>query len=498
MTDSKAGTEPGDDNALSLRGDIFQLGRKSMAYVVGHLGTRAISFLLLPLYTNALSPADYGVLSLAFTFAAFSLVIFHFGINTALLKFYTGEPPHRQREVFSTVYFTQLGVIAVLASAFLLGRRFLAPLLLGVNRPDWMVILIAIIVMDTLWAHPMIVLRARGRAVGYAGLSLLNVATIMTGNIILVAVFDLGITGALLSNLMASTLLFVVNLPTVWKQLSLAAFSKGTLGQLLRFGLPFLPAGLFTMIMELSDRYLLRWLTDMETVGLYSAGYKLGLFMLLLIGGFSLGWQPFFLQRGKAPDAPVVFARIATYLLAGLGWVLLTISAWIDLLVRMPIGPITIFGPEYWSATGIVPVVLLAYYFYAMYVLQLPGIMLTQRTAWVMLFRGSGAVANVGLNLLLIPWYGAMGAAWATCLGFALMAALTFTVNHRHYPVPYEWGRLARLAALLLTGFLVLIYWPAGLGRNLALTVWVPLGLIASRAMTPGEWGQIKSLVRSR
>ena len=485
-------------SAPPLKADIFQLGRKSIAYVVGHLGTRAISFLLLPLYTNALSPADYGVLSLAFTFAAFSLVVFHFGINSALLMYFTGEQPHRQREVFSTVYLTQLGVIVVLSSALLLGRRFLAPLLLGVHRPDWMVILIGIIVMDTLWAHPMLVLRARGRAVGYAGLSLLNAGALMTGNIVLVAVFDLGIPGALLSTLMASTLLFVINLPTVWKHLSPTAFSKGTLRQLLRFGLPFLPAGLFTIVMELSDRYLLRWLTDMETVGLYSAGYKLGMFMLLLIGGFSLGWQPFFLQRGKAPDAPVVFARIATYLLAGLGWVLLAVSAWLDHLVRMPIGPITIFGPEYWSATAIVPVVLLAYYFYALYVLQLPGILLTQRTAWVMLFRGSGAVANVGLNLLLLPRSGALGAAWATCLGFALMAALTFAVNHRIYPVPYEWGRLARLAALLLAGFLILIYWPTDIWRNLALTVWVPLGLVATRAMTPGEWRQIKSLVALR
>ena len=482
----------------SLRTDIIGLGRKSTAYVVGHLATRAISFLLLPLYTNALSPADYGVLSLAFTFAAFSLVVFHFGIDSALLKYYTDEQPHRQREVFSTVYLTQLGVIVVLAAALLWGRGHLAPLLLGAHRPDWMVILVGIIVMDALWAHPMHLLRAQGRAVGYAGLSLLNAVTIMTGNIILVAVYGMGITGALLSNLLASTLLFTVNLPTVWKHFSPAAFSNTTLRQLLRFGLPFLPAGLFTMVMELSDRYLLRWLTDMETVGLYSAGYKLGLFMLLLIGGFSLGWQPFFLRRGKQPDAPVVFARIATYLLALLGWVLLTVSAWVDLLVRMPIGPITIFGPDYWSATGIVPVVLLAYYFYALYVLQLPGIHLTQRTAWVMLFRGSGAVANVGLNLLLIPRYGALGAAWATCLGFALMAALTFAVNHRIYPVPYEWGRIGRLAGLILAGFLVLIYLPPGIWRNLALTVWVPLGLIATQAMTPGEWRQIKSLVALR
>ena len=74
----------------SLRTDIFRLGRKSAAYTIGFLATRAISFLLLPLYTNALTPADYGVLTLAFPFVAFSLLVFHFGFDISLLLYYTG------------------------------------------------------------------------------------------------------------------------------------------------------------------------------------------------------------------------------------------------------------------------------------------------------------------------------------------------------------------------------------------------------------------------
>jgi len=482
----------GNGVTTTLKTDIFQLGRNSVAYVIGHLATRAISFLLLPLYTNALTPEDYGVLSLAFTFAAFCLIVFHFGIDSALLKFFTGARPDRQKEIFTTVYLTQVAVAALLAAGLFLARDVLAPVLLGVDRPDWMALLIGVIIADTLWAHPMHLRRAEGKALTYAGLSVMNATVLMAGNIVLIAVMGLGITGALLANLMASCLLLAVNLPTVFRNLAPRTFSRERLRELLGFGLPFLPAGLFTMVMELADRYLLRWLTDLETVGLYSAGYKLGLFMLLLVGGFSLGWQPFFLRRGRQPGAPQVFARITTYLLVFFGCVLLTISAWIEGLVRLPLGPVTIFGPAYWPATRIVPIILLAYFCYALYVVQMPGVHLTQRTRWVMLFRGSGAAVNIGLNLYLIPRYGALGAAWVTCISFAVMASVAFTVNRRIYPVPYEWTRLLRLAGLIGVGFVILVSWPDSAGRNLLLSGLVPVGFILTGGLTRGEWRHVR------
>ncbi|MCK4578801.1 MAG: lipopolysaccharide biosynthesis protein [Candidatus Marinimicrobia bacterium] len=482
------------ESAPGFRSDFIHLGRKSMAYIVGHVATRAISFLLLPLYTNALAPADYAVLSLAFTFLAFSGIVFHFGIDSALLRYYTGVDRLRQKEVFSTVYFAQLVVTAALAAILLLARKPLGPLLLGAARPDWIAILVGIIIMDSLWAHPMHVLRAEGRAKTFAAVSLLNAGVLMAGNIILVAGYGLGITGALLSNLAASCVMLLVNLPTVLKNTSPGAFSKVTFKVLLVFGLPFLPAGLFTMIMELSDRYFLRWLTDMPTLGLYSASHKLGALMLLLIIGFSLGWQPFYLKRGQQPGAPLAFARITTYLISLLAWALLTIGAWIDRLIRIPLGPITVFGPEYWSATGIVPLILLGYFFFATYVLQMPAVNLTGRTKWVMFFRGSGAATKLLLNLLLIPIWGIMGAASATAMAFAVMTTVAYVINRKIYPVPYEWLQLVRLGLLLGLGIFMLYFIPDTIGRNLLLTIWVPAGLALTGGITQAEWRQLKAL----
>ena len=51
------------------------------------------------------------------------------------------------------------------------------------------------------------------------------------------------------------------------------------------------------MAMEVADRYILKLLTDLETVGIYNAGYKIGVLMLLVVNGFNMGWQPYFLEK---------------------------------------------------------------------------------------------------------------------------------------------------------------------------------------------------------
>ncbi|UCD37741.1 MAG: oligosaccharide flippase family protein [Fidelibacterota bacterium] len=488
-TQDIAPTDPTDkaDNQLAMNQDLSRLGRKSLAYVIGYLATRAVSFLLLPLYTNALVPEDMGILSLAFAFSAFGLVFYRLGLDSALLRYYVGEAKERQREVFTTVYLILVVTGLVLSGLVLIFRSPLATSLLGTNHPEWIAILAAIMFFDTLWAIPMHLFRADERPLPYITLSLVNVFITMGLNILLVAHYRMGVEGALLANLAASATLFLVTLISIVRRLSLTTVSTETARRLLRFGLPLLLAGLFTVTLELADRYLLRWLSDLETVGIYSAGYKLGMLMLITVMGFNMGWQPFFLRRGKQEGAQPVFARVTTYMVAIMATLLIITGAWVDDLVRLPLGPITIFGPDYWSSTGIVPIVMLAYLFFGLYVLLLPGIHLSARTHWVILFRGTGAILNVGLNLFLIPAWGAMGAALSTCIGFGAMALVTFFIVKHIYPVRYEWSRLARIALLLALGFVILYGLPPSWWRNLALTILFPAGLWITRVVSLDE-----------
>ena len=109
----------------------------------------------------------------------------------------------------------------------------------------------------------------------------------------------MSIEGVFLGNLVASVALFVFVLPFIIGHFDLKYLSKDQWRAIVAFAVPFLPAGLFAMVMEVADRYILKILTNLETVGIYSAGYKVGVLMLLIANAFNMGWQPYFL--GKKP-----------------------------------------------------------------------------------------------------------------------------------------------------------------------------------------------------
>jgi len=240
--------------------------------------------------------------------------------------------------------------------------------------------------------------------------------------------------------LVTSGLLFIGSFPVLFSRISLASLSKAKWKKMMKFGMPFLPAGIFSMILELSDRYILNYLTDLETVGLYNAGYKLGMFMLLVAMGFNMGWQPYFLK--KSPDDTGYISKITTAVLFLMGFFWFLLALWTKDLVRLQFGNYSFFGEEYWAAVNIVPFVAGAYVFHGMYLLQLPGVYLKEKPSWIALVRGLGAISNIGLNFMLIPIYGIMGAALATCISFFLMAVFLFFINKQIFPINYEWKNI--------------------------------------------------------
>jgi O-antigen/teichoic acid export membrane protein len=133
-------------------------------------------------------------------------------------------------------------------------------------------------------------------------------------NIYFVIYLMKGVQGVFEANIVASGLIFLITLPIIYNRIDLQSFDKKIFKDVLLFALPFLPAGLFTMVMELSDRYLLEWLADTSAVGLYSAGKKLGMLGLVIIMGFNMGWTPYFLKRIKEKDARSDFSKITSIL----------------------------------------------------------------------------------------------------------------------------------------------------------------------------------------
>ena len=428
---------------MSQTNSIRFLSIQSLVYGTGHVLVRFITFLLLPVYTNLFLPQEYGIISLAFAYMAFFNVVLKFGLDAALMKKYVQTKGKDRKSYYTTAMGFFAGIAILYGIINLFAAQSMSKIILGVDQPKYWIIITAILCFDMLWSIPQLILRTEEKPYPFLMFSLLNAFGTLGLNIYLVVYLGMGVEGVLLSNAIVSGALFLFTFPITINRINLRAFSKEKFKEMMKFGLPFFPSGIFSMMMEVADRYVLNYLGSSTDVGLYSAGYKIGALMLILVMGFNMAWQPFFLRVGKDDsEIQLLFSKIATLLLAVLSYVWLLMFFWIGDFVKLSIGSFSLIGPEYWDAIPMIPIIAFGYVLDALYLVQLPGPFLMEKSKWIMISRAVGAAANIGLNFLLIPYMGFVGAAWATCFSFGIMAFVLFCVNRRLYPISYEWKKL--------------------------------------------------------
>jgi O-antigen/teichoic acid export membrane protein len=317
----------------------------------------------------------------------------------------------------------------------------------------------------------------------------------------------------------ASGVSLLMLLPIIWKRWS--SPSKELMRKMLIFGLPFVPGGLGYALAERLNIFFLANLSPERVralygdvlnvdrlasksvaaaeeatrnglspakiaeaaqgvwgdavVGAFGTGWKLGIFLVLVVQMFRFAWQPFFLQHAEDPDAKPLFARIFTLLTAGLVLTVLAISFLADDLVRIPIpggDERFLIGKAYWFSISIVPLALVAYFFQGWYYLFSAGLYLTEKTKYLIHATFAGSAASIVLNIALTPRLGMVGAAWSTVGAYAVMTAVLYAITQRFYPMAYDWKRVWTVCALGLGLFLLWAYVPA-------LNVWyVEVGLV--------------------
>jgi O-antigen/teichoic acid export membrane protein len=150
-------------------------------------------------------------------------------------------------------------------------------------------------------------------------------------------------------------------------------------------------------------------------------------------------------------------------------------------------------SPAYHAAAPVVPIIAMAGLCEGIRYAMTIGIMFQKRPIIRSIGMGAAALVNVGLNVLLIPTYGMMGAAWATLAGFVTLIAIELTVSQRFYPIPYQVGRFAKLATVVTVLYVACGLMPPGAPLALAaeksvmLLIGFPTLLWLARFFEPAE-----------
>lgn len=458
-----------------VRQDIIRLSKQTLIYGFGYVIARMINFLLLPFYSHHILPSEYGVISLIYAFIAFLNIIYHYGLESAFLRFYSrsgsGEG-HSKKEVFTTVFLSIITTSILFSALIWIFSPSLSVFLLKSVEYTRIIRMTAVILLlDALFLIPLHYLRIQNKASVFTSITLINVLINVGLNIYLIRYRGMGIDAVFISNIAASAFNFLVLIPVVVKNWN-GRFSSSLWRKLILFGLPFIPGGLSSMIIELSDRYMLEWFEDLRIVGLYSAGHKLGIFMLLVVMAFRFAWQPFFLQKHDDPQASPLFAKILTYFVFVMSLVFLLISFFIQEIVSLEIMGKHLIESDYWAGTIVVPYILAAYVFNGIYINFHPAIFYSGKTWVISIVVGIAALLNVGINLFLIPRIGMVGAGISSLAAYCFMAGCTYCIVRKWMPVAYEWKKLLLMFILTVAAFgIFVIYGIASPGIKLLIVL---------------------------
>jgi O-antigen/teichoic acid export membrane protein len=178
-------------------------------------------------------------------------------------------------------------------------------------------------------------------------------------------------------------------------------------------------------------------------VGIFQANYRLGIFMMLFVSMFEFAWRPFFLQNAREKNAKDIFSKVMTLFILVSALIFLFLTFFIDNIAHMRI-PFKgyLIGKAYWGGLNIVPVILLGYLFYGIYINLMAGIYIRKKTKYLPYITGVAAVINVICNFALIPKLNMMASAIATLLSYITMVIGIFIVSQKYYKINYEYRKI--------------------------------------------------------
>lgn len=458
---------------------LKRLTKHSLVYGVGHIVSRFIGFLLMPIHTNIFPPEVYRTPTLLFSALAIMNVVFTYGIDTAFLRFFILEETREAKQkIFSTVFYTIMTTSLFFSIILLIFPGSFSNIIF--KSTDYTILIklaSGILFTDALSLIPFLILRAEEKSAHFVIVRTVNIILNLGLNILFIAVMRKGITYIFVANLIASTAALLMLAPVIFHWLRMK-FSRQSLLELLRFGLPYIPSVLSVIIMDKIGNFYLDRMVGEKLTGIFSAGCKLGMFMALVVSAFRFAWHPFFLSLSKQDNAKEIFARVMTYFLMITGFFFLLVSFFIKEIVQIKLFGFGLIGAEYTAGIVIVPIIMLAYIAYGVYTHFIIGVFLKSKSLYVPLVTGLGGITSLAANYFLIPHLKIIGAAWAVALSYVVMATAMYFVNRRLYPIAYETGRILKVVAVFGAEFFVYFFFLDQYGfliRLLCLMLIVPL-----------------------
>jgi O-antigen/teichoic acid export membrane protein len=473
-----------------VSGYLRRLASTGAAYTAASILSKVIAVALLPLYTRHLTTDDYGLAEVMFAAVVTASIVVRFGLIEAVLRFYYSddeEPRAVVASAFAALFWlSALTVLIALPFAEPIAEALLDPKPAELGTATELArISIAGLWVLTMSEFLLTLFRLEERARAYFVTTVLNVIATIALTVALVVGSGEGAKGLLIGSYGAGAATVLVLIAINWRSLSLR-FDRALLRRMFRFGLPTMPAEVSLYALNFADRLIILRTAGAAEAGLYSLAVKFAQAVNVVVRGFQLAWPPLAYSIRDDDEARVFYAKVVTLFVAGCAFIVTGMWLFSRWIVRF------LAAPEFFASFEAVGLLSTAVTLYAVYLVLVVILGRTGRTEFNLPATVTALAVNIALNLVLVPPLGIVGAGLALIASYLVVLALMYVFTQRLFPVPYEWGRLARivLVSAALVGIGELAIPTAGasgfLGRAALLAAY-PLALYLGRFFTAAE-----------
>ena len=415
---------------------LKSLAKETAIYGLSSIVGRFLNYLLVPVYTMAMSAQSggYGVVTNVYAWVALVLVVLTCGMETGYFRFAGKGEDEPMR-----VYATSLLTVGSFAGVFLVaGLLLLRPIAgaLGYGEHPWYVGMMMIVVaMDAFQSIAFARLRYEKRALRFAALKLLFIVL----NIGLNIVYYVGLKGSDVGwafgfNLICTSVVMLCLLP----ELRGVGFKvdRDLQRRMLRYCLPLLVLGITGILNQVADKIIFPFVyPDPEQasmqLGIYGASAKIAMIMAMLTQAFRFAYEPFVFGRSRDKDNRKMYADAMRFFIAFTLLAYMAVVFYLDILQYL-------IGHDYRVGLRVVPIVMAAEICMGVYFNLSFWYKLTDQTQWGAYFSLTGCVVLIVVNVVFIPLYGYMACAWAGVCGYGVAMLLSYFVGQRRYKIDYD------------------------------------------------------------
>jgi O-antigen/teichoic acid export membrane protein len=428
-----------------VNGYLRRLATTGAAYTASSVLSKVLAVGFLPLYTRHVSTEGFGAAEVLSVAAIATAIVVRLGLIESVMRFYYKAGEEREevvRSAFAAMLLLSIAGVAVLMPF----AEPISRLLLDTSEPGLTRIAIGGVGIFVLYDYMLTLYRLDERAGAYFAFTIANVLITVPVTVWLVVVNDEGARGLLIGQFGVGAVILVGLIVVQRHRLALVPDSA-VLRRMARFGLPTMPAELSLYSLSFIDRILIVHLVGLGKAGLYALAVKFAQGVQVLVRGFQLAYPPLAYSIKDDDEARKAYADIVSWFLAVCTFVVVGMWLFSRWIVRF------LAAPDFFAAHEAVGLVSTGVMLYALYFVMVVIIGRTNRTELSFPATAAGTVANIGLNLALVPPLGIVGAGLALVASYLVILAVMYVFTQRLFPVPYQWRRIIQvtLIAVLVT-----------------------------------------------